>query len=65
MTIRIPNSYHLKKVINILDVIFVADLNWTPQLSETEANEALNAIKLIIKFLSSQELIQIIPFTYI
>ena len=52
----------VKKVINLLGVLFELKMTWASQVEQniTKAKKALNAIKLIRRFFSSKELLQII-----
>lgn len=67
VTLNIMNEMvSSKKMINVLGVTFDSKLNWSTHVALTikKANKALNAIKLIRKYFSSKELIQIVTSNY-
>jgi hypothetical protein len=67
VTLKINNSIvRSKKVINVLGVLFDSKMTWAPQVEQTitKANKALNAIRLIRKYFSSRELLQIITSNF-
>ena len=51
-----------KSTINVLGVIFDCKLNWSEHISMaiTKANKALNAVRLIKRFFTSKQLVQIV-----
>jgi hypothetical protein len=67
ITIKINNcQIRPRNTINVLDVLFDSKLTCAPQveLSITKANKAPNAIRIIHKFFSSKELIQILTSNF-
>ena len=67
VTLNILNDHVTsRKVLNVLGVTFDCKLNWATHVACTinKANKALNAIKIIRKFFSSTELIQIVTSNY-
>ena len=55
-----------KKSINILGVIFDSNLKWSEHINSAiyKANKSLNAIKLIMKYFNTNELIQLLTSNY-
>ena len=67
VTLKINNSIvRSKKVINVLGVLFDSKMTWAPQVEQTitKANKVLNAKRLIRKYFSSRELLQIITSNF-
>ena len=68
-----PINFHLngtwvqsKTTMNVLGVIFDSKLQWGPQVSQavTKANRALYAIKLIRRYFSSEELLNLVTANF-
>ena len=66
--IKISNQeVESKNQINVLGIIFDSNLQWGPQVTSTlkKANKALNAIRLINNYFTSNELLQQSVSTFI
>ena len=60
------NRVQTKKEMNVLGIIFDSKLQWTTQVTNTitKANKALNAISLIKRYFSQDELIKLVTANF-
>ena len=59
-------NVHTKSVINVLGVLFDSKLQWAAHINSavTKANRALNAIKLIKQYFTSEELLRLVTSNF-